>query len=46
MTKKNPFKKIESEVSLPKELKEDILQEIEKIIEEESSDEQSNDLKK
>lgn len=46
MNKINPFKKIESDVSLPEELKEDILQEIEQITEEEKNDEQSNNPKK
>lgn len=38
MTKKNPFKKIETEVPLPEELKEDILQEVEDIIAESEGD--------
>lgn len=43
MNEENPFKKIETNISLPKELKEDIIQELEEIVEEaeETTDTQS-----
>ncbi|WP_420321380.1 hypothetical protein [Flagellimonas sp.] len=45
MTKKNPFKSIEPLVSVPEELKEDIVQGVEEIIEEqEESSSDSPDL--
>ena len=34
MSKKNPFKSIEPEISLPEDLKEEIIQEVEEIIQE------------
>ena len=41
MTKKNPFKSIEPTESLPEELKDDVLQEIEELIEETQEDSES-----
>ncbi len=34
MSEKNPFKSIEPDISLPEELRDDIIQEVDKIIEE------------
>jgi hypothetical protein len=38
MSEQNPFKEIEPEIKLPEELKEDILQEIKEIVEEQQDD--------
>jgi hypothetical protein len=45
MTKKNPFQNIEPEVSIPEDLKNEILQEVEEIIaNEEENDEEENNI--
>ncbi|WP_431129504.1 hypothetical protein [Flagellimonas flava] len=48
MSKKNPFKSIEPDISLPEDLKEEIIQEVEEIIQEEgtenASDTEESDL--
>lgn len=38
MNKKNPFKSIEPDISLPEDLKEEIIQEVEEIIQEDELD--------
>ncbi|PTX60128.1 hypothetical protein C8N46_107134 [Kordia periserrulae] len=41
MSEQNPFKEIEPEIKLPEKLKEDILQEIKEIVEEQQDNDAS-----